>query len=163
MAARSVALNGLEGIVSILRGDARQALELTAGICDVVTVNPPYEKEGSGGESTNESERIARSEVACTLEEILQSAGRVLKSGGRLYMIHRVSRLAEILETMKRCRIEPKRLRFIYPTVHKAPGFLLMEGRKNGNPGLAVEKPLILYGEDGAYTGELKRIYHQIP
>lgn len=162
MAKRSVEINGLQSKISIVQGDIRSAFSLIGGVYDVVTVNPPYEKKGSGETSVNESERIARHEILCSLEEIVMSASKILKTGGRFYIIHRIHRLVELIETMLSYRLEPKRLRLIHPAYEKAPNYILMEGRKNSGKGLVVEKPLFVYDKNKEYTQELKEIYHLV-
>lgn len=160
MAQRSVALNGLQDVITIIAGDIRSAYSLIGGVFDVVTVNPPYEKAGNGALSRTEGERIARHEVLCNLEDIAFNASKVLKTGGRLYMIHRTSRLTELMLTMTLHQLEPKRLRFVYPNVHEVSRYILMECKKNANRGLIIEKPLVIYDENKEYTPELKEIYH---
>ncbi len=160
MAQRSVALNGLNERVGIVHGDIRAAFSLVGGVFDVVTVNPPYEKEGSGAQNQNESEKIARHEVLCGMEDIAASASKILRTGGRLYIIHRTARLAELIITLAQYRLEPKRLRFVHPTLAQPSRYILMECRKNANRGLLIEKPLVIYGADRDYTPELKSIYH---
>lgn len=162
MAIRSVELNGLQSKITIVQGDIRSAFSLIGGVYDVVTVNPPYEKKGSGLSSINESERIARHEVLCRLDEIVMNASKILKTGGRFYIIHRIQRLIELIETMLSCKIEPKRLRLIHPAYDKAPNYILMEGRKNSGKGLVVEKPLFVYDKNKEYTQEVKEIYHLV-
>jgi len=162
MAKRSIELNDLLTKITIVQGDIRTAFSLVGGVYDVVTVNPPYESIGSGAASLNESERIARHEVLCSLDEIVMNASKILKTGGRFYIIHRIQRMIELIETMVSHRIEPKRIRLIHPAYDKAPNYILMEGRKNSNKGLVVEKPLFVYDTNHEYTQEVKEIYHLV-
>ncbi len=158
LARKNAALNGLSN-VTILEGDLRQAVRL-AGHADVVVMNPPYDKMGSGGMYKREAEQIARREVLCTLEDIMKSASAVLSQGGRLYLIHRSARLAEVLYTMKKHRLEPKIIRPVSKRQGAEPRYVLIKGVKGAKEGMRLLPNLIIAGEDGAYTDEMKKIYH---
>ena len=159
LACRNVAFNSLEERIDIICGDIKEAHEkIPAGDYQVIVTNPPYIKEG-GGLCREDARGIARHEIRITLGELLEEAGRLLIARGRLYMVHRPQRLAEITEEMRRVRIEPKRIRFVHPFEDKEASLVLIEGLKEGQPGLNVEPPLILHTEPGAYTAEAARIY----
>lgn len=156
MARRSVAHNHLEDKIQIITGDIKEASAIFGqDSFDVITTNPPYMIGGHGIRNENEALSIARHEVLCSLEDILRESATVLKEKGRFYMIHRPFRLPEIMGTMSRYGIEPKRMRLVYPYVDKEPNMVLIEGRKGGNPRMTVEKPLIVYNSDRSYTKEV--------
>ena len=98
-------------------------------------------------------------QILCDLEDILREGSRLLREHGRFYMGHRPFRLAEILSKMCAYRIEPKRMRLVYPYADKEPNMVLIEGLKGGKPRMTVEKPLIVYQEPGVYTDEIYEIY----
>lgn len=160
MARRSVALNGLEEKVAIVEGDIKTASEqFGAASFDVVTSNPPYMTAQHGLTNEAEAKTIARHEVLCSLEDVVRESARLLKPGGRLYMVHRPFRLAEIISLMVQYRVEPKRMQLVYPYVDKEPNMVLIEGLRGGKPRMTVEKPLIVYQEPGKYTDEIYDIY----
>lgn len=160
MARRSVALNGLEEKIEIVTGDIKDASErFGASSFDVITTNPPYMIGQHGLKNGSEAKTIARHEVLCDLEDILRESSRLLKEHGRFYMVHRPFRLAEILSTMIQYRIEPKRMRLVYPYVDKEPNMVLIEGLKGGKSRMTVEKPLIVYKAPGVYTEEIYTTY----
>lgn len=160
MARRSVALNGLEEKIEIVTGDIKDASErFGASSFDVITTNPPYMIEQHGLKNGNEAKTIARHEVLCDLEDILRESSRLLKEHGRFYMVHRPFRLAEILSAMIQYRIEPKRMRLVYPYIDKEPNMVLIEGLRGGRSRMTVEKPLIVYKEPGVYTEEIYTTY----
>ena len=107
----------------------------------------------------NTAKTIARHETLCTLEDVISQAAKVLTSKGRFYMVHRPFRLAEIMSTMVRCGIEPKRMRLVHPFADKEPNLVLIEGMRGGNSRIQVEKPLIVYDRPGVYTEEVLEIY----
>lgn len=160
MARRSVAYNHLEEKIKVITGDIKDASALFgASSFDVITTNPPYMIGEHGQSSATDAKAIARHEVLCTLDDILRESARLLRPGGRFYMVHRPFRLAEIFSKMVACKIEPKRMKLVYPYVDKEPNMVLIEGLRGGKSRLTVEKPLIVYESQGVYTKEIYDIY----
>ena len=122
-------------------------------------IDPPYMIAEHGLTNPNQYKAIARHEICCTLEDVIAAAARVLKTGGRLYMVHRPFRMAEIIRTMAAFRLEPKRLRMVYPYVDQEPNMLLIEAVRGGKSGMTVEKPLIINEAPGVYTREITELY----
>lgn len=160
MAKRSVLLNGLEQRIEIVEGDIKEASRLfgAAGF-DVVTCNPPYMIGQHGLQNPNGPKAIARHEVLCTFEDVAREAARLLRPGGKLYLVHRPFRLAEIISTLLAHKLEPKRMQLVYPFVDKEPNMVLLEASRGGNSRMTVEPPLIVYKEPGVYTSEIYDIY----
>ena len=162
MARRSVRLNGLEDKVTIDFGDVKNTEALyRASSFDVVTVNPPYMNEGGGLKNGYSPKTIARHEVLCSLEDVVDAAARLLVPQGRLYMVHGPHRLTDIMVTLRNHRLEPKRLRFVHSYADREPVMVLVEAVSNGKPMVKVMPPLIIYKEDGEYTGEIMKIYYE--
>ena len=160
MARRSVAYNHLEESVSIVTGDIKEAAALFAAASfDVVTCNPPYMTGNHGLVNPKQSKAIARHEILCTLEDVVGQTAKVLRPGGRFYLVHRPFRLAEILTLLVRYKLEPKRMRLVYPFVDKEPNMVLIEALSGAKSRITVEKPLIVYKEQGVYTDEIYDIY----
>ena len=74
-------------------------------------------------------------------------------------MVHRPDRLTDILETMRVCKIEPKRIRLVHSTAEKPASLVLLEGTRGGGAFLRVMPPLILYNADGSYTKDALKQY----
>ena len=162
MASRSVALNGLEEKINIIRGDIKEAAGMLGhGAFDVITVNPPYMATGSGFENENSPMAIARHEIMCNLDDVAAAASKLLRFGGRFYMVHRPGRLTDIMFTLRKYSLEPKILRFVQSKVDEPPNTLLIMAAKGGKVHLNVEKPLIVYDEQGKYTREVHGIYYE--
>lgn len=160
MARRSVAYNHLEESVSIVTGDIKEAAALFgAASFDAVTCNPPYMTGNHGLVNPKQSKAIARHEILCTLEDVVGQTAKVLRPGGRFYLVHRPFRLAEILTLLVRYKLEPKRMRLVYPFVDKEPNMVLIEALSGAKSRITVEKPLIVYKEQGVYTDEIYGIY----
>ncbi len=161
MAQRSIELNNLSPRVCISADDIRGCYNtLGEGLYSLVVSNPPYKKIGSGIVNPESSKAIARHEILCTLDDVLDTAYRLLKVGGRFAMVHQAERLAEILVKMHNKKLEPKRIRLVHPNLRKAPNIVLIEAVKNGKPFLKWLPPLFIYDMDGNFTDEYKRIYH---
>lgn len=160
MARRSVMLNHLEKKIDIVTGDLREADRFfDAASFDVITCNPPYMIGQHGLTNPDAPKAIARHEILCTLEDVVRTAAKLLKTGGNFCMVHRPFRLPEIMTVMVKYRLEPKRMRLVYPYADQEPNMVLIEGCRGGRPRMTVEKPLIIFQEPNVYTDEVRDTY----
>ncbi len=160
LAARSFRLNGLEDKLCMVTGDVREASRLFGHASfHVVTANPPYMKAAGGLQNPDSAKAMARHETACCFDDVCAAAAHCLKSSGRFYLVHRPSRLPELIVAMKKHHLEPKRMRMVYPYADKAANLVLIEAVKGGGEEIKLLPPLIVYKEDGSYTDEIYRIY----
>lgn len=160
MAERSIILNNLGDKIDIKVGDIKEASSLFGkNSFDVVTSNPPYMNESHGLTNPNLPKAIARHEVLCTFEDIAREAAAVLRPGGRFYLVHRPRRLIEIINLLTSYKLEPKRLKPVYPMKDKEANMILIEAIKGGGSMLKLESPLIVYKEPKIYTEEIYSIY----
>ncbi len=160
MARRSVRLNGLENKIDIVTGDLREADKFfDAASFDVVTCNPPYMIGQHGLANPDVPKAIARHEIMCTLEDVVRNAAKLLKPGGSFCMVHRPFRLAEIITVMTKYKLEPKRMKLVYPFIDQEPNMVLIEGCRGGKPRMTVEKPLIVFREPNVYSDEMYDVY----
>ncbi len=160
MAARSVRYNNLEDRIDIVEGDIKEAAATFGpSTMHVVTSNPPYMTNHHGLKNPTDAKAIARHEVLCSLEDVISQTARVLVPGGRCYFVHRPFRLVEIFTLMKQYKLEPKRMRLVYPYKDREPNMVLIEGVRGGGPQLTVEAPLIVYEAPGVYTQEIYDLY----
>lgn len=164
MARRSMELNAVEDRISVLQGDLREIK--TMGIrphsFHVVTVNPPYMKtENPKLLNDTPAVQIARHEICCNLQDVMEAASHLLMSKGRFYMVHRPQRLAEIFEAMQRVNIEPKGLQLVHPYIDKEPTQVLIEGVYQGGREMRIKPPLITYEAPGVYTKQMLEVYGQ--
>ena len=159
MSNRSVQLNGTDN-VSFIEGDICRASEIFGkNSCEVVTSNPPYMKAFAGEMNPADAVAVARHEIRMTLEDLIRETTSLLTGNGRCYYVHRPQRLADIICLMRKYRLEPKKMRLVYPYADREPVLVLIEGRKNGNPELRIDRPLILYEAPGIYTQEMRENY----
>lgn len=163
MAGRSVEYNGLESEIDIIQGDIKEAAEIFgAASFHVVTCNPPYMIGAHGLTNPHLPKAIARHEVLCTLEDVVSQAAKLLTDRGRFYMVHRPFRLAEIMNTLTKHKLEPKRMQLVYPFIDREPNMVLIEALKGGNSRITVERPLIVYERPGVYTKSILELYKLI-
>ncbi len=160
MAARSVALNGIGDRVKILQGDIKEADNLfPLSSYDAITCNPPYMIGQHGLTNPDSPKAIARHEIECTFEDVARVTEKLLKPGGHFYLVHRPFRLSEILCTLTKYHLEPKRMRLVYPFADREPNMVLIESIRGAKPRMTVEKPLIIFKEKDVYTDEVKELY----
>ena len=156
MSKRSIEYNKLD--IKVINDDLKNLKEIFgAESVDVITVNPPYNEKGL----TSKEDEIAISthEIKTNLEEIISVSSKVLKFGGKFFMVHRADRLVNIISNLRKYKLEPKVMRIVYPKLSKEPNLVLIEAKKGAKPGLKILSPLILNDEDGSETEELKQIY----
>lgn len=160
VAMRSVRMNGLEDRIRVHACDLREAAaRLGCGVCDLATTNPPYTAEGAGLVSPDASRALSRYSALCPLDEWIAACARVLKNGGRLCAVFPAARLLDLCDAMRAAGVEPKRLRFVAARADAAPKLVLLEGRRQGRPGLYVLPLLLTREADGSFTPEMRRIY----
>lgn len=156
---RSIKFNSAENEIKLINSNLKDIKNPEYnGKFDLVTMNPPYKKAGSGIKNDGDSARIARHETECTLEDISACAARLLKFGGRFCVCGRPERLFETMNEMHRAKIEPKRLRTVHKNSFSAPWLFLLEGRYGGKSGMTVMNPLYIETDDGKESKELLSI-----
>ena len=159
-AVRSVALNNLEDRIFLTLGDLKNAVKIYGKRqFDLITCNPPYMPNGRGIQNPESEKVIARHEVLCTLEDVISVSSDLLTHKGHLALVHKPSRLADIIYLMRKNGIEPKRIRFVHKSQKSEPSLVLVDGSFKGGKELGIMPPLYLYNDDGSETEELKEVY----
>lgn len=160
MARRSVRYNELEDKIQIITGDIKEASCIwKPSSYDIITTNPPYMNDNHGLKNPDMPKAIARHEVLCTLDDVIREGARLLKPGGHFFMVHRPFRLVEIILTLTKYKLEPKRMRLVHPFADKEPNMVLIDAVRGGNRMVKMEAPLIIYSSPGVYTEEILAIY----
>jgi tRNA1(Val) A37 N6-methylase TrmN6 len=161
MALRNVNLNELGERLHMRNGDLRTIhQELGHGQFDLVTVNPPYLPVPAGEQNVNEHVAAARHEIHCTLEDVIAASAKQVRAGGKFAMVHRPTRLVDIVSLMRQYRLEPKRIRYVHARVGEEAMMVLIEGAKDGKAEIRTLPPLIVYNEHQQYCQELMEIYY---
>lgn len=161
LALKTVKMNDLEKQIEIINDDINNIYNyFETESFDTVVCNPPYFKVATTPNlNTIEYKTIARHEIKLNLEQIINIAKKVLKNNGNIAMVHRPERLSDIITIMRKNNIEPKRIRFVYPKETKEANILLIEGVKNGRPGLKILPPLYSHCENGEYSKQIKKYF----
>lgn len=161
MAKRSVKMNNLENKIDIVSGDIKECTKyFKASTFNVITCNPPYMANNVGYINDSSPKALARHEILCNIDDVFSTANKMLKYGGRIYIVHRSERLADIFNSARNHHIEPKTMQLIQPRINKSPELVLIELSKGGKAGLKVLPTLIIYKDDGTYTDEVYNIYY---
>ncbi len=146
MARRSIEMNGLQEQIQVIEQDLRMyAKEAGNGVYDAVTVNPPYMPVTAGDQNENEHYAIARHEIHCTLNDVMKASARLVRPGGKVAMVHRPSRLLDIVETMRKWKLEPKRVQFVHPHANAEANMILIEAMRDGKPDIKLLPPIMVY------------------
>jgi len=132
---------------------------MTSGPVDLIVSNPPYHKTGSGRINPDAQRAVARHEIKASLDDVLQTTRRMLRTAGRFVTIYTAERTTDILSRMRNEQIEPKMLRMIHSNRDTDARLILIEGIKGGRPGLKIRPPLIVYDENGDYTADVQQMF----
>ena len=161
LAEKTLKINNLENQIILINKDAKELVnDFETDIFDLFTCNPPYFKNSNTSiKNNNNIKSIARHEILIKLEDIINISKKLLKNNGSLSLIHRTDRLIDIIILMRQNNIEPKRIRFIYPKAGKESNLVLIDGRKNGKPGLKILDPLIVHEQNGNYSKEVLKMF----
>ena len=161
LAKKTIEINNLENQIKIINMDANNVYkEFETDSFDLITCNPPYFKYNENSIiNENKIKSIARHEVKIKLYDIFNIAKKLLKNGGSICIVHRSDRLIEIIDAMKKNNIEPKRIRFVYPKKNLESNIVLIDGHKNGKPGLKIMPPLYIHNFDNTYTKEVLEMF----
>lgn len=163
MAQRSIQLNHLEERMTMYNLDLKDSFtKIRPDSVDLLVCNPPYFRDlPTNNKNPNQHLALARHEIATTLEEVIAVSSKLLKMNGHFALVHRPDRFLDILELMKKYRIAPKRIRFVYPKQEKDANIILVEGIKDGKTdGFKIKPSLIVYDENGQYTPEVRRMLY---
>lgn len=161
LAIESLQINNLNNRIKLINDDMKNLHNyFDMNSFDLILSNPPYFKLFENSTTNDIIEKtIARHEKTITLNQIIEIAKLYLKNGGTFAMVHRTDRMIEILELLKKNKLEPKKLQLIYPKENSESNLMLIEARKNGNPGLKVLAPIITHYNNGAYTDQIKKYF----
>lgn len=161
LAVKSVKYNNLEEQIKLINADVKELYkEYESDVFDVITCNPPFFKVYEDSrKNLSDYKTIARHEICLNLDDIMKISSKLLKNNGVIGMVHRPERLVDIILSMKKYNIEPKKIQYVYPKHNSESHILLIEGRKNGKEGLKVLNPLYAHDENGNYTEEIQKYF----
>jgi len=159
-AKRTVKYNSLENRIEIIHADIRHIKNKMPGhFAELVVSNPPFWKKGEGKICENGEEAVARHELLVDMEQIILAANYILCPGGRLCIIQRADRLPEVVELLRKYRLNPEKLKAVHAFIDREAKIFLIEARKNGRGKLTILPPFIIYDKNGEYSEEIQKIY----
>ena len=160
LARRSAALNDLSDKMSFICGDAAKISDyFPAEAFDLVVCNPPYFEKSSGVACAENEMHIARHETSAGISDFIKAGKYALKKAGRMCLIHRPSRLADIMYEARKAGMEPKTMRFVAPYPGEAPNLVLLQLVKGAGKELKVLPEISVRNRDGSWTKEIDAIY----
>lgn len=154
MAKETIEINGVQNQINLLNDDVKNIGKyFKCEYFDVILSNPPYFKvEELSKKNDNIVKANARHELLLNLDQLILIAFKYLKNNGVFAMVYRTERLTDVLNTMRKNRIEPKRITIIFPKENVKSNLFLVEGIKNANYGLMEIKKIVVHDENGNYT-----------
>lgn len=162
IAKRNIQINNLENRFEVINDNINNIDKyFSKNEFDVIITNPPYKKNNDGVKNEIKQKLISRHEILATLEDFINVASNNLKDKGEFYMVHKVERLVDIIYYMRKYKIEPKRLRFVFTNKKSKPTLVLINGVKNARPFLKIDSNIYIYDDDGGYTNQIKEIYSE--
>lgn len=162
LAKRSNELNKLEDKISFINDDANNIKEyFESGSVSNVTCNPPYMVSKNGFISPSDLKAAARHELFINIDDVVRISAYLLKFGGYLSIVHKSDRLCDIICTMRKYKIEPKRIRFVHSHLGDAPKLVLVEGIFGAKSSVKILEPLYIYNDDNTFTDEIKKLYNE--
>ncbi|MDO4282418.1 MAG: methyltransferase [Clostridia bacterium] len=164
---KNIAINHLSDKIMPIQSDIKEIQNIRRFLLehfdrdnvDIIVCNPPYKSIGTGVQNENTIKYVARHEVYCKLEDIFSSASKLLRSKGKLYLVHKPDRLVDLLSIARNYRLEAKRIRFVHPKLDKSASIVLIEYLKDGGSEVNIQNPLIEYDINDEYTSEIYSIY----
>ena len=163
MANESLDYNNLNDRITFINDDIKNFVKDKDNYVDLIVCNPPYFKYDESNKINDSIEKqIARHELCINIDEICSCASNILKDNGKLCIVHRSDRFTDVYDAMKKYRIEPKRIKFIYNNEDSQAEMFLIEGQKNAGTGLIIDKPLLVRNLDGSYSDEYKKLQEEI-
>lgn len=164
---RNITINSLERKIYPIKEDICNIKEVRKKVeeithrntVDIITVNPPYKEKGTGITSEGKVKYIAKHEEMCTLEDIFKVSSSLLENKGKLYIVHKPERLNDLISVARNYKLEPKKLKLVYPNINSKPSIVLIEYIKGGGNELNILKPLIEFDDKGNYTEDMNKIY----
>ncbi len=167
LAVKNIKYNNLEQKVCVLRENLKNVDSIRRYVkeitdkdkVDIIISNPPYKKVGTGSKNELNEKYIARHEVECELEDIFKTASKLLKFRGKLYIVHKPERIADLIALARKYNLESKEIQFLQPNENKKPSIVLIEYVLGGGNECIVLPNLIEYDDNGNYTKEILDIY----
>lgn len=123
----------------------------------LVLCNPPYERANTGFDNETYEKAVCRKEITLNLQEIVKASAFALKYGGRLCLLHRADRVAEVCYELKTAGLEVKKMQFVGGRYGAKPYLVMLEAVKGGKVGCEI-LPTIVNEKEESKTEERRSI-----
>lgn len=161
-AVRNVALNDLQNRVEIVNSDILELGSEFTRRFDTVVTNPPYMVSGNGLVNCNNEKMIARHETTANLEDFFKVASKIIKEKGNLFMVHRPSRLPDLITLARKYNFELKTMQMVVPKPGGIANIVLLHYSYLGGKELRLLPELPVHLENGDYSSQILEIYEKI-
>ena len=156
MSQKSLQINNIKNVEFVCDDIKNYKKYIDDGYADVVFSNPPYKKEGSATKNCSQSKAVARHESSLPLENLTLFTSKILKFGGRAYFVYDADRSCEMIFSLIKNGLQPKRMFFTENGKGKVILFVA-EAVKGGKSGVKVLPNLVTNDLDGTYIEKIKR------
>lgn len=163
LAKRNVLLNNMQNSIEIINAPIQKFNDyFSCGTFDVVFSNPPYIKVFENSQkSVSKEEAISKHEIELKLDELLSVSSKILKFGGKFYVVYDAKRSAELIFKLKQNNLEPKKIFFTSPSLNSKPVLIVVQATKGGKEGVEVLPTLITNDKDGSYIYTIQKLYRR--
>ncbi len=156
----NVVENSMTDKIKILSMDMKElSFNMTDGPASIIISNPPYRRITSGRINPDSQRAVARHEIKITLNQMIKTASKMLKTAGKFVTIYPAERIVDLLSAMRKENLEPKFLRCIHSEPGKEAKLIIISANKRGGRGTKILPPLFIYKKDGEYTDEVKSMF----
>ena len=159
MSQRSIHLAGLDDRVEIVCADIK---DYDQQRFDAIVTNPPYRPVATGRINPENTKAVSRHEILLDLDTLMKRSHELLRPSGRFYIVYPSRRLPDLITSMRSFNIEPKRMIFVYSDMNSGPEICLVSGLKDGGRELRIEKPFVIYSQQGVYTQEMQDVFTKL-
>lgn len=148
--------NHCDKTISFINGDVRDINKIVEHESfSVALCNPPYFI--SSIDSENSSKSTARTDKNDVLNDFCKGIAFALKFGGDAYISYKVDRMCDLICTLRKYNLEPKKLFLIYTKLNKDVDLIIVKARKGASPGLQTASITIM-DSAGKYTSQFMEI-----
>ena len=158
LAADNAAANGLADRVNVLYGDIHQPPEeIGRAVFDHTVCNPPFHDVGTASPSPDQGKALAHSEGETPLSKWLSFCLRRTRPGGTVTMIHRTSRLHDVLAGWKDGAGDVVIIP-LWPKAGRPARRIIVQARVGGKGPMVLHPGLQLHQYNGADTDKAQAI-----
>lgn len=161
MAERSIQMNEKTNQITMYNLDIKALkTSMEHSSYDVITVNPPYFTSNQPLKDKGH-QSIARHELHIDLKGIVEACRYLITNKGRLYMVHRAERSAEVFTELHNHGFRVRRVQYVYNDIKsKNAMFIVLEAIFNSNAYADILPPFYIYNADKTYSDEMLEVYY---